>query len=157
PGAALGTPQYMSPEQAAGDLDRVGPASDVYSLGATLYALLVGHGPFSTGDVADVLNRVRRGIFPAPRRLRKTIDPALEAICLKAMSLKPEDRHDSPIAMAEEIEAWLADVRYRAEHDQALSDVKRTLAHLAVERAGRLFERGLIGDGMLWLARALEN
>ena len=157
PGAALGTPQYMSPEQASGDLDRVGPASDVYSLGATLYGLLVGHGPFSTGDLADVLNRVRRGIFPAPRRLRKAIDPALEAICLKAMSLKPEDRHDSPIAMAEEIEAWLADVRYRAEHDQALGDLRRSLARLAVERAGRHFERGMTSEGMLWLARALEN
>jgi WD40 repeat protein/serine/threonine protein kinase len=157
PGAALGTPQYMSPEQASGELDRVGPASDVYSLGATLYSLLVGHGPFSTGDLADVLNRVRRGIFPAPRRLRKTIDPTLEAICLKAMSLKPEDRHDSPIAMAEEIEAWLADVRHRAEHDQALGDLRRSLARLAVERAGRLFERGMTGEGMLWLARALEN
>src|SRR5262249_25174325 len=83
PGAALGTPQYMSPEQAEGDLDRVGPASDVYSLGATLYCLLVGYGPFSSGELADVINRVRRGIFPAPRRLRRSIDPALEATCLK--------------------------------------------------------------------------
>src|SRR5262249_20600267 len=96
-------------------------------------------------------------IFPAPRRLRRSIDPALEAICLKAMSLRPEDRHDTPIAMAEEIEAWLADVRYRAEHDEALGDVKRSLARLAVERAGRPLERGVLGEGMLWMARALEN
>ena len=136
PGSALGTPQYMSPEQASGDLDRVGPASDVYSLGATLYCLLVGHGPFSTGGVADVIQRVRRGIFPAPRRLRRSIDPALEATCLKAMSVNPEDRHATPTALAEEIEAWLADVRYRAEHDQALGDVKRSLARPG-HRAGR--------------------
>jgi WD40 repeat protein/serine/threonine protein kinase len=157
PGSALGTPQYMSPEQAAGDLDRVGPASDVYSLGATLYCLLVGHGPFDTGDVAEVLQRVRRGIFPSPRRVRRSIDPALEAACLKAMSVNPEDRHATPTALAEEIEVWLADVRYRAEHERALGDIRRSLARLAIERAGRLFERGMIGEGMLWLARALEN
>jgi WD40 repeat protein/tRNA A-37 threonylcarbamoyl transferase component Bud32 len=157
PGSALGTPQYMSPEQASGELDRVGPASDVYSLGATLYCLLVGHGPFATGDIADILQRVRRGVFPAPRRLRRSIDPALEAACMKAMALEPEERHATPTALAEEIEAWLADVRYRAEHDRALGDVKRSLARLAIERAGRLFERGMIGEGMLWLARALEN
>ncbi len=74
-GSVIGTPQYMSPEQAAGELDRVEPASDVYSLGATLYCLLVGQGPFPTGGVADVLKRVSRGIFPGPRRLRKSIDP----------------------------------------------------------------------------------
>jgi WD40 repeat protein/serine/threonine protein kinase len=157
PGSALGTPQYMSPEQAAGELDRVGPASDVYSLGATLYCLLVGHGPFDSGDVAEVLQRVRRGIFPSPRRLRRSIDAALEAACLKAMSVRPEDRHATPTALAEEIEAWLADVRYRAEQERALGDVKRSLARLGVERAGRLLERGMIGEGMLWLARALEN
>ena len=66
----------MSPEQAAGELERVGPASDVYGLGATLYRLLVGHGPFAEGDVVDVLQRVRR-VFPSPRRIRRSIDPAL--------------------------------------------------------------------------------
>ena len=77
PGTALGTPQYMSPEQAAGETERVGPASDVYGLGATLYCLLVGHGPFPSGSVADVLERARRGIFPrragsADRSIRRS-------------------------------------------------------------------------------------
>ena len=157
PGSAIGTPQYMSPEQAAGDLDRVGPASDVYSLGATLYCLLVGHGPFPSGGVADVLERVRRGIFPGPRRVRRSIDPALEAICLKAMALKPEDRHATPMALAEEIEAWLADVRYRSEHERTLVDAKRTLARLCIERAHNLFDRQRQDEGMLWLTRALES
>jgi WD40 repeat protein len=157
PGSALGTPQYMSPEQAAGDTDRIGPPSDVYGLGATLYCLLVGHGPFPSGSVADVLQQVRRGIFPAPRRLRRSIDPTLEAICLQAMALQPEDRQTSPLAMAGEIEAWLADVRYRGEHERALGDVKRSLARLCIERAHNLFQRELRSEGMLWLARALEN
>jgi WD40 repeat protein/serine/threonine protein kinase len=157
PGSALGTPQYMSPEQAAGDLARVGPASDVYGLGATLYAVLVGHGPFPSGSVAEVLRRVRRGVFPAPRRLRRSIDRALEAICLKAMAREPEARHASPLTLAEEIEAHLADVRYRSEQERALQEVRRSLARLCVERAHNLFGREMRNEGMLWLARALEN
>jgi WD40 repeat protein/serine/threonine protein kinase len=157
PGSALGTPQYMSPEQAAGETDRVGPASDIYGLGATLYCLLVGHGPFTSGNMADVLQQVRRGIFPAPRRLRRTIDPVLEAICLRAMALEPSDRYENPLQLAGAIEAWLADVRYRGEHEQAHRDVRRSLARLCIERAHNLFERDMRGDGMLWLARALES
>jgi serine/threonine protein kinase len=157
PGSAIGTPQYMSPEQAAGDLSRVEPASDVYSLGATLYCLLVGHGPFPSGDVADVLQRVRHGVFPAPRRLRRSIDPMLETICLKAMSLRSEDRHASALALAGEIEAWLAEVSYRSDQERALNDVKRSLSLLCMERAHNLFGRDMPREGMLWLARALEN
>jgi serine/threonine protein kinase len=75
----------MSPEQAAGDLDRLGPRSDVYSLGATLYCLLTGKAPFA-GDVGEVLRKVQRGDFPPPRQLDPSIDKALEAVCLKAMA-----------------------------------------------------------------------
>jgi WD40 repeat protein len=147
----------MSPEQASGELSQIGPSSDVYGLGATLYCLLVGHAPFPDGDLTNVLDRARRGIFPAPRRLNRSIDPALEAICLKAMALKPEDRHATPLALAEEIEAWLADVRFRGEHVLAQSQVQRSLARLSLERAHNFFVRGKHGEGMLWLARALEN
>ncbi len=157
PGSAIGTPQYMSPEQASGELERVGPASDVYSLGATFYCLLVGHGPFSSGGVADVLHRVGRGIFPAPRRLRRSIDPALEALCLKAMALRPEGRLAGPLALAEGIEAWMADVRHRSEQEQAAHDVKRSMARLCIERAHNRFDREQHDEGMLWLARALEH
>jgi WD40 repeat protein/serine/threonine protein kinase len=157
PGSVIGTPRYMSPEQAAGDPDRVGPASDVYSLGAILYCVLVGHDAFPDGDVPSVLARVRRGIFPAPRRLRKAIDPALEAICLKAMSLDPAQRHTSALELANELEAWLADVRYRGEQEQALNQMKASLARLCLERVDRSFARAAHDEGMLWLARALES
>ena len=86
PGSALGTPAYMSPEQAEGQLERLGPRSDVYSLGATLYCLLTGQPPFA-GEVVDVIRAVQRGDFRPPRQLDPSIDPALEAICLKAMAL----------------------------------------------------------------------
>ena len=75
PGSAIGTPAYMSPEQAAGRLDRLGPASDVYSLGATLYSLLTGRPPFEEPDVGAVLQQVQRGEFPPPRQVDPTDRP----------------------------------------------------------------------------------
>jgi serine/threonine-protein kinase len=108
PGSALGTPAYMSPEQAEGDLDRLGPRSDVYSLGATLYYLLTGGPPFA-GDAAEVIYAVQRGEFRPPRQFDATIDRALEAVCLKAMAPRPADRYATPKALAEDVERWMAD------------------------------------------------
>ena len=86
--------------------------------------MLVGHAPFPAGDVPTSCIACRRGIFPAPRRLRRSIDPKLEAICLKAMALGPEDRHATALDLAGELEVWLADVRYRGEQERALDEVK---------------------------------
>jgi serine/threonine-protein kinase len=108
-GSALGTPAYMSPEQAAGALDRLGPASDVYSLGATLYGLLTGRAPFEGRDVDVMLWAVLRGDFPPPRAVHRAVPAALEAICLKAMALRPEDRYPSARALAEDVNRWLGD------------------------------------------------
>jgi serine/threonine-protein kinase len=109
PGSALGTPAYMSPEQAAGEIDRLGPRSDVYSLGATLYYLLTRIPPLEGDDVGELLRRTQRGEIARPRQLDPGIDRALEAICLKAMATKPEDRYASCRALAEEIDRWMAD------------------------------------------------
>jgi tetratricopeptide (TPR) repeat protein/tRNA A-37 threonylcarbamoyl transferase component Bud32 len=108
-GSLQGTPAYMPPEQAAGRLDELGAPSDVYSLGATLHALLTGRAPFVEPDLATLLRQVERGEFPRPRQVRSWITPALEAVCLKAMARRPEDRYPSPRALAEDIEHWLAD------------------------------------------------
>jgi tRNA A-37 threonylcarbamoyl transferase component Bud32 len=108
-GAAIGTPAYMSPEQAAGQLDRLGPASDVYSLGATLYCLLTGRPPFEDQDVGVLLQKVKRGEFPRPRQVNQRVPAALEAICLKAMALQPQERYAAPRELADDIEHWLAD------------------------------------------------
>jgi serine/threonine-protein kinase len=99
----------MSPEQAAGRLDLLGPVSDVYSLGATLYYVLTGRPPIEAGDVGTVLKKVQSGEFRPPRAVNPEIPRPLDAICLKAMSLKPEDRYGSPKALADDIEHWLAD------------------------------------------------
>ena len=108
PAAPLGTPPYMSPEQARGELDRLGPRSDVYSLGATLYCILTGQPPVESDNMGELLFAVQRAQFLAPRRRDPTIDRPLEAICLKAMSLNPEDRYATSQALADDIERWTA-------------------------------------------------
>ena len=109
PGSAMGTPAYMSPEQALGDLDRLGPRSDVYSLGATLYCLLTGKPPLEGDDVGEILRKVQRGDFVPPRQLESSLDVALEAVCLKAMANQPGDRYPSCRALADDVERWMAD------------------------------------------------
>jgi serine/threonine-protein kinase len=108
-GTTLGTPAYMSPEQAAGRVDLMGPRSDVYSLGATLYTLLTGQAPFTAEDRVELRHKVQRGDFPRPRERKRGVAPPLEAVCLKAMALKPEDRYASPHELAADLERWLAD------------------------------------------------
>ncbi|HVJ80486.1 MAG TPA: tetratricopeptide repeat-containing protein kinase family protein, partial [Planctomycetia bacterium] len=102
-----GTPAFMSPEQAAGKLGELGPACDVYGLGATLYTLLAGKPPFNTDR--ETLDRVRLGAFPTPRAVRPECPRALDAICLKAMTLRPEDRYPDALSLAADLQRWLAD------------------------------------------------
>jgi serine/threonine-protein kinase len=103
PGAVVGTPAYMAPEQARGGA--VDERSDVFGLGATLYELLTGRVAFPTGD----LDAVRRGGFAPPRRVNPAVPRALEAVCLKAMAPRPEDRYASALALAADVDHWLAD------------------------------------------------
>ena len=89
-GQVVGTPQYM------------------YSLGATLYCVLTGQAPFvrAPAQTEPLLSLVQRGNFPPPRQVRPDVPPALEAICLKAMALRPEARYESARTMAHDIERW---------------------------------------------------
>ena len=108
-GMAIGTPSYMSPEQANGLIDELGPASDVYSLGATLYELLTGTVAFPGEKIKEVLEKVRTGDFLPPRAVCRSLPAPLDAISCKAMALRPEDRFASVRALAQDIEHWLAD------------------------------------------------
>jgi WD40 repeat protein/serine/threonine protein kinase len=108
-GSALGTPAYMSPEQAAGRLEQLGPASDVYSLGATLYSLLTGRPPIEGKDTAEVLRKAQNGEVVPPRRVKPHVPAALEAVCLKALARWPTARYPSALALAADVERWLAD------------------------------------------------
>lgn len=108
-GSAVGTPAFMSPEQASGELERLGPASDVYSLGATLYCLLTGKQAFEGRDLLAIFDRVKRGDFPKPRAVCPHVPAALEAICLKAMALEKSGRYATATLLADDLERWLAD------------------------------------------------
>ncbi len=111
-GTAIGTPGYMSPEQAAGRLDELGPATDIYGLGAILYAMLTGrpvHPKTASTQLPDLLARIERGDMEMPRAIRPEADPALEAICLKALARSPGERYPSARALADDVRRWLAD------------------------------------------------
>jgi serine/threonine-protein kinase len=105
----VGTPAYMSPEQAAADWDVVGPASDLFSLGAILYAILTGQAPYGGHGRGAILEQVKRCAFPTPRQVKPGVPRALEAICLKAMAARPGDRYATALELAAEVKRWLAD------------------------------------------------
>ena len=123
-GTVLGTIVNMSPEQATGDLEAIGPASDVYSLGTILYCLLTGREPFD-GKSEEILEKVKRGDYPPPREIDRSVPPALAAICKRAMALKPDDRYESVRALAEDIEHWLADEPVSAWHEPLNAQARR--------------------------------
>ncbi|HKI36702.1 MAG TPA: serine/threonine-protein kinase [Gemmataceae bacterium] len=108
-GQVVGTPAYMSPEQAAGRLEALGPASDIYSLGTTLYFLLTGQSPIREPNVQLLLARVQAGDILPPGKVKRSVPPGLDAICRKAMALRPEDRYATAQELAGDVARWLAD------------------------------------------------
>ncbi len=109
-GVAMGTRAYMSPEQALGAWDILDHRSDVYSLGVTLYELVTGSRPF-TGcrEWSEFQDCIERGDYPYPREVNRAVPAALDAICRRAMATSPDDRYDSAMELAEDIERYLAD------------------------------------------------
>jgi serine/threonine protein kinase len=121
-GAAIGTPAYMSPEQAAGRNDELGPATDVYSLGATLYQMLTGHLPHAIEeDVGVMIAAAEHGAITPPRKLAPWLPRSLESICMKALSAKPSDRYISARALSDDLQRWLGDEPIAA-HRERISE-----------------------------------
>ncbi len=106
-GAVLGTPAYMSPEQATGDRAAIGPATDVYGVGAILYEVLTGKPPFTGDSELAVLKQVERTEPQPPRALRQDIPRNLNAICLKCLEKQPQRRYTTCAALADDLQRFL--------------------------------------------------
>ena len=102
-GAYVGTPLYTAPEQAAGRIQEIGPATDVHALGNILYQLLVGRPPFREETFGELLNKVRSEPPLPPSQLRPEVPRDLEAICLKCLEKDPGHRYSSALALAEDL------------------------------------------------------
>jgi tetratricopeptide (TPR) repeat protein len=106
-GEPIGTPRYMSPEQADAKPGRIGPATDVYSLGTMLYECLTGQVPFVSATVVETVDRIRHEEPTSPRRLQPAIPRDLETICLYCLHKNPERRYASAQALAEDLRRFL--------------------------------------------------
>ncbi len=147
-GAILGTPCYMSPEQAAGSRGDVGPASDVWSLGAILYLTLTGRPPFQASNPMDTLLAVLESDPPLPRSIAAGVDRDLEMIALKSLQKPADLRYASASALADDLRAFLAGEPVMARRG-GLADVFSRLfreTHHAVV---------LENWGLLWMGHAV--
>lgn len=153
-GAILGTPAFMAPEQIEGNPDAVGRACDIYSLGVIFYELLTAHLPFS-GSVMAMLGKILHQPPEPPSKHRPDLDRSLEAVCLKAMAKRPQDRYPSMADLVSALEEYLR----RVPGTETLVTPNRAWAKAAPGSLPRPWtrRRRLLVGGAICLASALAG
>jgi serine/threonine-protein kinase len=124
----LGTPRYMAPEQAAGREEAVGPATDVYGLGAILYELLTGRTPFEGTTLPELLLQILDQDPVAPRTVRREVPADIDAICLRCLEKEPRRRYASAGELADDLERFLADEPVAARPQRPILMVRQWMA-----------------------------
>jgi WD40 repeat protein len=158
--AILGTPTYMAPEQARGDSRSVGPAADVYALGVIFYEMLTGRVPLRGANQAETLLLVLSADPVPPRRLQPRLPRDLETVCLKCLEKDPRRRYPSALALADDLQRWLAGEPIQARpvspRERVFKWVRRRPALAAL---AALLVLALLGGlaGVLWQWRRAEE
>jgi hypothetical protein len=153
-GEAMGTPRYMSPEQAAGRNELAGPATDVYALGTLLFECLTGQVPFVSSSVAETLQMIRFEEPASPRRLQRAVPRDLATVCLKCLRKEPGRRYASAMELADDLRRFLGGEPIRARPtpmwERAAKWARRRPARAALTAVGVLLLLSGISGAAIW-------